>query len=168
MMMMMMTTTRMMRMRMMMMRRHAPPPPPSPLIYPPPFPTPLPPAFLSHALAVLTVLPACLPACRGGLCACRVYNRTGNNALKLEGGCNWAVPGTWTAMESEPNTPCHEGGDNCNEHLPPPPPMNCEKYRPLLLDSEPLYSAIHFTHLKQQNKNTKQSRFHDSGSESTP
>lgn len=52
----------------------------------------------------------------------------GNNALKLEGGCNWAVPGTWTEMATGGNTPCYEGGDNCNEHLPPPPPMNCEKY----------------------------------------
>jgi hypothetical protein len=52
----------------------------------------------------------------------------GKNALKLEGGCNWAVPDKWTDMESGGNFPCDEGGANCNQHLPPPPPLNCEKY----------------------------------------
>ena len=50
----------------------------------------------------------------------------GKNALKLESGCSWATPQAWT----EVNVPCHEGGDNCNQHLPPPPPLNCEKYCP--------------------------------------
>ena len=52
----------------------------------------------------------------------------GNNALKLEGGCNWAVPHTWTDMDDGGNTPCDEGGANCNEHLPPPPPMDCDAF----------------------------------------
>jgi len=49
----------------------------------------------------------------------------GSNALKLESSCAWAVPGHFTAPETGGNYRCHEGGDNCNEHLPPPPPTNC-------------------------------------------
>ena len=52
----------------------------------------------------------------------------GNNALMLEGGCNWAVPHTWTDMDDGGNTPCDEGGENCDEHLPDPPPLNCEAF----------------------------------------
>jgi hypothetical protein len=52
----------------------------------------------------------------------------GSNALMLEGGCNWAVPDSWTDMEDGGNTACDEGGENCNEHLPPPPPLNCEAF----------------------------------------
>jgi len=33
----------------------------------------------------------------------------GNNALKLEDQCSWAVPNTWT----ETNFPCNEDGSNC-------------------------------------------------------
>jgi cathepsin X len=33
----------------------------------------------------------------------------GNNALKLEEQCSWAVPGTFTTD----NFPCYEGGENC-------------------------------------------------------
>eukprot|EP00041_Stephanoeca_diplocostata_P012586 m.210664 g.210664 ORF g.210664 m.210664 type:complete len:396 (+) comp19014_c0_seq1:159-1346(+) len=49
----------------------------------------------------------------------------GNNALLLESSCAWAVPDHWTEMGTGGNYACHEGGDNCNEHLPPPPPTNC-------------------------------------------
>jgi len=52
----------------------------------------------------------------------------GQNALLMEQSCSWAVPHTWTSMETTPNEPCHEDGDNCNEHLPPSPPNQCSKY----------------------------------------
>merc|ERR1711869_52677 len=37
----------------------------------------------------------------------------GNNALKLEEQCAWAVPDTFTAMESSPIFACFEDGSNC-------------------------------------------------------
>jgi len=37
----------------------------------------------------------------------------GNNALKLEEQCSWAVPDVFTAMEVSPNFPCYEDGTNC-------------------------------------------------------
>jgi len=52
----------------------------------------------------------------------------GNNALLLESSCSWAVPKAWTAPETGGNHGCHENGDNCDKHLPPPPPANCNKY----------------------------------------
>jgi len=50
----------------------------------------------------------------------------GKNALLLESNCAWAVPKSWTSMDRGGNKACFEGGANCNEHLPPPPPMNCK------------------------------------------
>jgi len=38
-----------------------------------------------------------------------IYVEKGHNALKLESECAWAVPDTFT----EVNTPCWEGGENC-------------------------------------------------------
>ena len=52
----------------------------------------------------------------------------GQNALLLESGCSWALPHTFTSMETTPNTPCHEDGANCNRHEPIPPPTQCTKY----------------------------------------
>jgi cathepsin X len=52
----------------------------------------------------------------------------GKNALLLESGCSWAVPKSWTSMDTDPNFPCYEGGENCNEHKPPPPPTQCTDY----------------------------------------
>ena len=37
----------------------------------------------------------------------------GNNALKLEEQCSWAVPDVYTAKEVSPNFPCFEDGTNC-------------------------------------------------------
>jgi len=48
----------------------------------------------------------------------------GKNALLLESSCSWATPKAWT----ETNKACEEGGENCDEHLPPPPPTFCTKY----------------------------------------
>ena len=31
-------------------------------------------------------------------------------------------------MDTGGNYPCHEDGGNFNEHLPPAPPVNCDKY----------------------------------------
>ena len=50
----------------------------------------------------------------------------GSNALMLESGCSWAVPGTYTSPETGGNYACPEDGGDCNEHLPPPPPLNCK------------------------------------------
>jgi len=51
----------------------------------------------------------------------------GGNALLLESGCSWAVPQRWTSMETGGNTPCHEDGGNCDQHLPPTP-RHCTRY----------------------------------------
>ena len=37
----------------------------------------------------------------------------GNNALKLEEQCSWAVPDVFTSMDTNPNFPCYEDGTNC-------------------------------------------------------
>ena len=52
----------------------------------------------------------------------------GKNALQIESSCAWAVPKAWTSMETGGNYACHEDGGNCNEHKPPAPPVNCNKY----------------------------------------
>lgn len=36
----------------------------------------------------------------------------GNNALKVEESCAWAVPGVFTTVDNQ--YPCYEGGENCN------------------------------------------------------
>ena len=52
----------------------------------------------------------------------------GKSALQLEENCAWAVPDKWTSMATGGNTPCHEDGGNCDQHLPPGPDRNCNKY----------------------------------------
>lgn len=52
----------------------------------------------------------------------------GKNALLIEESCSWAVPKAWTEMATGGNFACDEDGGNCNEHLPPAPPTNCNRY----------------------------------------
>eukprot|EP00656_Telonema_subtile_P049235 TRINITY_DN6073_c0_g1_i3.p1 TRINITY_DN6073_c0_g1~~TRINITY_DN6073_c0_g1_i3.p1 ORF type:complete len:410 (+),score=69.30 TRINITY_DN6073_c0_g1_i3:129-1358(+) len=52
----------------------------------------------------------------------------GKNALLLESGCSWAVPGSFTSMETSPNYACHEDGGNCDAHSHAAPLSHCYKH----------------------------------------